>query len=115
MAKKPKQTNQEDELISPAGNSDDFSSDYSVETPSKEETGLDDDSGFYTMGSIKFAEDEDSDEEFKNATKKLEKEDDSDNEEEWVADEDLNLSDNDQFLDEEDVDWENYAYEKDEY
>ncbi len=79
------------------------------------ETGVDEESGFYTMGDIKVDEAEDtSEEEFKKASKTL-KPDEEDEDEEWVDDADVNLDDRDDFLDDEFIDPENYEYEKEDY
>ena len=113
-----KNTTSDDDMPIVAAASDDTASGYGSyqdDNQIPEETGLDEDSGFYTMGDIKVDEAEDnSQEEFKKASKAL-KPEDEDEEEEWVDDDDVNLNDKDDFLDEEGIDFENYEYEKDDY
>jgi len=114
MAPKTKKGTEDDvELATPIG--DDSEPSFKEDVPPKEQTGLEEDSGFYTMGDIKVDEAEESaDEEFKKASKTIKAEKDEDDEE-WVDDDSVNKDDSDDFLDEEGVDWENYQYEKDNY
>jgi len=122
-AKRKKQD--EDELTGEVstGLSDDLASPIVVsEEPSdiQTETGVAEDDGFYEMGNILVAEESEdkSDIEVREASKKLKKpadadEDTDDNAEEWRDDE--NHTDVDDFLDQADVDWENYEHEKEDY
>ena len=81
--------------------------------PTKEEAGIDEDSGFYTMGDIKVDEDseENDKEEFKKASKVITAVEEDSEAEEWVNDDNVNLSDTDEFLDKENFDSDNYGYE----
>lgn len=120
MAKRKKQTDDDLTEDFSATATEDFSAaagfgdDSNIQT----DTGVSEDDGFYEMGTILDDETEDKvDIEIREASKKLKKpaaeEDTEDDVEEWREDE--NPTDNDDFLKDENIDWENYAYEDDEY